>query len=82
MVGYSGVMSDIQFEEQEYARPAAYTQSKSSALSRMVISLGLAHDDAGAQKVLLVVLVITVILIGIVWFVFNPPAPSASVAPL
>lgn len=75
-------MSDIQFEEQEYARPAAYTQGKSSALSRMVISFGLAKDDAGAQKVLLVVLVVVVILIGIVWFVFNPSTPSASVQPL
>lgn len=76
-------MSDIQFEEQEYARPAVYTQSKSSLLSRMVIGLGLAHDDAGAQKVLLIVLVVVVILIGVVWFAFTPSAsPAVPLAPL
>ena len=60
-------MTDIQFNEPEYtSRPAP--APKRSYLSNLVIKSGLARDDAGAQKALLVIFCIVVALIvGINW---------------
>lgn len=60
-------MADIQFQESQYGgRPPL--GPKRSWLTNLVISTGLAEDDAGAQKVLvgiLVVIVIAIVLINL-----------------
>jgi hypothetical protein len=48
-------MADLQFDEPQYARPAA-APGRSSWLTGLVIKSGLAQDEQGAQKVLLIVL--------------------------
>jgi len=59
-------MNNIQFnEEPQYARPVG--SEKLSWLANLVIKTGLAKDNASAQKVLLVVLVITIAAIVAVW---------------
>lgn len=59
-------MNNMQFnEEQEYARSVMGSE-KSSWLSGLVIKTGLAKDNAGAQKVLLVVFVLVVFATGMV----------------
>ena len=58
-------MSDVQFDEPEFRRPVADT--KRSLLATLVIRTGLASDDAGAQKVLLTVLILVVLAIIAVW---------------
>lgn len=47
-------MSEVEFHEPAYGSPAPATR-KESALSRLVMKLGLASDEKGAQRVLLVV---------------------------
>jgi len=60
-----GLMADIQFNEPLYARPIA-GRNRLPWLTGLVIRSGLARDEQGAQKVLLIVLVLAVA--GIVWF--------------
>ena len=57
-------MADIQFEEPRYAQSSP---PKISWLTGLVIKTGLARDDAGAQKALLVVLILTIIAIVLIW---------------
>jgi len=58
-------MTDIQFQEPQYGTPLA--GPKRSWLTGLVIKTGLATDDAGAQKVLLIVLILTIIATVLVW---------------
>ena len=58
-------MADIQFQEPQYGAPLA--GPKRSWLTSLVIKTGLATDDASAQKVLLITLVLTIIAIVLVW---------------
>lgn len=58
-------MADIQFDEPQYDH-SSYTP-KRSWLTSLVLKSGLASDDAGVQKVLLIVLVLTIIAIVLVW---------------
>ena len=80
----------IQFEEPEYARSAAL--EKHSWLAGLVIKTGLAKDDLGAQKVLLIALVLIIVAtIAVFWMSSNsssqtPPSfplgvPSATAQP-
>ncbi|HEY4522762.1 MAG TPA: hypothetical protein VJK73_00105 [Candidatus Paceibacterota bacterium] len=57
-------MADIQFEEPRYAQSSP---PKISWLTGLVIKTGLATDDAGAQKVLFIVLLLTIIATVLVW---------------
>lgn len=60
-------MDNIQFnDESQYARPA-FNSDKTSWLAKLVIKTGLAKDNVGAQKVLVVVLIITIAAIIAVW---------------
>mgnify|MGYP001572131742 CR=1 FL=1 len=61
-------MNNIQFDEEpQYARPTSGSE-RQSWLSGLVIKTGLAKDNAGAQKVLLVVLVLVVLAtIMVLW---------------
>ncbi len=78
-------MADLQFEEEQYEVPAAVAR-KPSWLSGLVIRTGLAQDEAGAQKVLLIVLALTIVAI-LAMNLFSggssvpPPAPSITGAP-
>jgi len=58
-------MADVQFEEPQYTRPSY--GPKRSALAGLVIKASLASDDAGAQKALIIILVLTIIAIILVW---------------
>lgn len=61
-------MADIQFDEPSYA-PTHVVAVRYSWLTNLVIRTGLASDEAGAQKMLLVVLIVAVIAtIGVLWF--------------
>ncbi len=77
-------MADLQFNEEQYMTPA--TAQKPSLIAGLVIRLGLAQDEAGAQKALVVVLVVVVIAIIAVNFFSGssaapPPPPSITGAP-
>ena len=81
-------MADIQYDEQEYVRPASSapisaSYDRPSWLAGAVIKLGLAHDNNGAQKVLGIVVVVVVVLTLIVLWsgsgsVAEPPPPPTS----
>ncbi len=58
-------MADIQFDEPQYA--ASVSAPKESWLSSLVIRTGLATDSASAQKVLIIVLVVTIVATILVW---------------
>jgi hypothetical protein len=51
-------MADVQFNEPSYG---TRNGPKRSGLAQFVISLGLAKDDAGAQKALLVLLLLVIL---------------------
>jgi len=58
-------MADIQFDEPQYTAPVS--APKASWLTSLVIKTGLATDSAGAQKVLVIVLIVTIVAIILVW---------------
>ncbi|MHB8710669.1 MAG: hypothetical protein ACYC6X_03960 [Minisyncoccota bacterium] len=60
-------MDNIQFSEDSQARPA-FNSDKTSWLANLAIKAGLAKDNAGAQKVLVGVLVFVVLATILVWF--------------
>jgi hypothetical protein len=62
-------MSDVTFNEPQYGSGGSRGPEKSSALSQMVISMGLAKDEAGAQRVLAIVAA-AIALIAILVYVF------------
>ena len=68
-------MADIQFEEDQTAPPVTQAHAHSE-LSSLVCKAGLARDEAGAQRVLLIIFVLVVIAILIV--VFSSGGVSAS----
>lgn len=53
-------MADIQFQEPQYGSPQV-AGVKRSWLTGLVLKTGLAKDEAGAQRVLLIILVLAVI---------------------
>ena len=56
-------MADIQFnEEQQYVRRSISVEQKQSFLVRLVFASGLATTEEGAQKVLLLIAVISIVL--------------------
>ncbi|MBA3789509.1 hypothetical protein H0X32_03945 [Patescibacteria group bacterium] len=59
--------NNVEFNDPSYARPLA-RQNKGSFLSKMVISMGLAKDEASAQKALIGVLVVVLVLTAAVWW--------------
>jgi hypothetical protein len=60
-------MDNIRFEEDSQYGRSVSNLEKRSWLSNIVIKIGLAKDNAGAQRVLLIVLVITIAAIIAVW---------------
>jgi hypothetical protein len=60
-------MDDIRFEDDAQYGRSVSGLDKPSWLSNIVIKIGLAKDNAGAQRVLLIVLVITIAAIIAVW---------------
>ena len=69
-------MGDVQFEEPQYT-PAASPPTEPKGLAGLVIRCGFARDTAGAQKVLLVVLVLLVLVIVGVFMFSGRPIPPA-----
>lgn len=60
--------NNIQFDEPEYTQPAAYHQKKGpSGLTGLVIRLKLAKNEEGAQKVLLIIITICILIIIVSW---------------
>ncbi len=69
--------NNIQFDEQEYARPGV-VQKGPSGITGLVIKLKLAKDEAGAQKVLLIIIAVCVLIMIAIWWFPNshrPPLP-------
>lgn len=66
-------MPNIQFEEPRYTQSAS-TERGPGGVSGMVIRYGLARDEAGAQKVMLAILALCVVLIFILWTYSSSPA--------
>lgn len=63
-------MSDVQFNEPEFAPSRDKTVARASALSRLMIKLGIAKDEKSAQMPLVFLLIIIVaITLGLVFFV-------------
>ncbi|MDP2593922.1 MAG: hypothetical protein Q8P36_01100 [bacterium] len=60
-------MANIQFQEPQYGQSTS--RQRYSWLTGLVIKTGLAKDDAGAQKVLIGVLVLTIIATVLIWTV-------------
>jgi hypothetical protein len=60
-------MDNIRFEEDSQYGRSVSNLEKRSWLSGLIIKIGFAKDNAGAQKVLLIVLVITIAAIIAVW---------------
>lgn len=61
-------MPEVRFEEEEYQRTSGQ-DTKASALTRLVLSSHLAKDEAGAQKVLLAIAVVCLVITA--WFIFR-----------
>ena len=71
---------DVQFDEPRYATPATSTKSPSS-LSALVVRLGLAKDERGAQTVLVGIIVIA-LAVAIGLFVTVTAEPPVEPPPL
>ncbi|HEY4521479.1 MAG TPA: hypothetical protein VJL57_03725 [Candidatus Paceibacterota bacterium] len=69
-------MADVQYQEPQYGgRPRSFAP-KRGWLTKFVIKTGLAKDDAGAQKVLLILgIVMIVIAVGVWKFSGSSPLP-------
>ncbi len=60
-------MPNVEFNEPSYATPYA-RQKQGSFISNLVVKTGLAKDEAGAQKVLLVIFILVIIAAVLVWW--------------
>lgn len=54
-------MSEVQFTEEEYTRRPQYTQAV-SGLTKLVIAWGFAKDEKQAQRVLLIIAGIAIVI--------------------
>lgn len=73
---------DVQFDEPRYAAPASGTAGKNpSPLSALVVRLGLAKDERGAQTILLGVIVLA-LAVSIGLFVTVTAEPPVEPPPL
>lgn len=64
-------MSDVTFNEPEYTNTGSASRAKqASFFTRITIAAGLAKDEAGAQKVMLVAAIIIALLAVAVFFLF------------
>lgn len=69
-------MSDVEFNEPQYASTnRASFANKQSTFERLVISTGLAKDSKGAQRVLLIISVLMLIIAAFVIWPKHQPAP-------
>lgn len=68
-------MTDVEFNEPQYASSSRVSQSaKQSRFERLVISTGLAKDSKGAQRVLLIVSVVMLLIAAyLIWPKHTPP---------
>ena len=80
-------MAEIQFQEEEQLRAAYQQPVQESWMVRLIIRLGLARDRAGADKVLIGVAVLAVLISIGIWVVpgggagGTPPSPAATLPP-
>lgn len=69
-------MSDVEFNEPQYAASARVSrQNKQSSFEKIVISTGLAKDSKGAQRVLLIISILMLIIAAFVIWPKHQPAP-------
>lgn len=70
---------DVQFNEPQYssAKPASPKKASGLSLSSLIIKAGLAKDAAGANKVLIIVLVLALAGIAAIWAFNMPSRPAA-----
>ncbi len=83
-MGYGGCMG-IEFEDTSYVPVTRAKSKESSSLSSLLISQGWAKDAAGAERIMLIVLGLSIL--AIVFFSFSslrgapdippPPPPNA-----
>lgn len=72
---------DVQFNEPEYTNTPTARSAKQGPLMRFIIARGWAKDETAAERVLLYVAVIVVVITGMVWvsqmnFGGNTPPPA------
>lgn len=74
---------DVEFNEPVYESNRVQPVAKPSALSKFVMKTGLASDDQGAQRVMLILLILVLIALGAVLvFGFDSTALPSELAPL
>jgi hypothetical protein len=64
-------MTDVQFEEPDYQQQGPPRPKKTSFLAGIFISLGLAKDEAGAQRPMLIATIIVALLAVAIFFLFG-----------
>jgi len=71
-------MTDVEFNEPNYATRASGIPAAggSSAFSRLVIKTGLAKDEKGAQRVLLIIAILAIVIAAFVFFGGHKSAPE------
>lgn len=75
-------MADVEFNEPQYAASARSSRaSKGSAFERLIVSMGLAKDSKGAQRVLLIISILMLIIAAFLVWPKPQPAP-VPVAPI
>jgi len=69
-------MADVQYQEPQYGgRPRSF-DPKRSWLTKITINTGLAKDDEGAQRVLLILGVVMIVIAVAIWkFSGSSPLP-------
>lgn len=67
-------MESVEFSEPQYGISRVQASPKQSFLIGLVISLGLAKDDASAEKVLIGILVVSILLTMFVFWQFGGSA--------
>ncbi|HWU24633.1 MAG TPA: hypothetical protein VN086_02680 [Candidatus Paceibacterota bacterium] len=69
-------MSDVEFNEPEYAATARSSRTaKQSRFERLVLSTGLAKDSKGAQRVLLIISILMLVIAAFLMWPKHQPAP-------
>jgi hypothetical protein len=75
-------MDTVEFNEPDFTPHQTAVRAKEpSALTRLVLSMKLAEDERGAQRVLIIVLLISIGILAVVMFAQFSSAPEEIVQP-
>jgi len=71
---------NVEFEDPSYTA-SKKTFKKGVSFSQLVVSMGLAKDEKGAQTVLVVIAVLCFIVAGALYFLAQPPEVETEFVP-